>query len=337
MDPQTPLRVTVSLGPPIPLHSSGEGGRPALATTSVANENPRLTHPSDAADGFSVVSLESTSFAWPTALSLALASRLVYSPKERVLRTAIEHWKLAHCQFIDVDDTQCFVAASAKAVVVSFRGTESTGDWLANLNLVSTTRSYGSVHRGFLGAFQVVEWALRGALARHANLPLLITGHSLGGAIATIAAAEWHGQYGVSAVYTFGQPAVGRSEFCKWFEHKYAGRFTRFVNDDDIVPMVPPGYQHAGHLIHFRESGRPRGATESIVAGEVAPLEAADSRMLSEAEFDSLRVQLLSRRSVVASGGAAPGEAASLEGLFPSIKDHAIDEYIRKILANVHN
>ncbi len=66
--------------------------------------------------------------------------------------------------------------------------------------------------------------------------PLFITGHSLGGALATIAAKKISHEGGIAACYTFGSPRVGNDE---WIAHIKAPIY-RLVNAADCVPMLPP-------------------------------------------------------------------------------------------------
>jgi hypothetical protein len=243
------------------------------------------------------------------------------------------------CTFIEADDTQCFVSASEAAVVVAFRGTEQVvADWLADLNILSTDRPYGTVHRGFRGAFDVVDSQLRAELAKFSGRPVLLSGHSLGGALATIAAAEWRGDFDVRWVYTYGQPALGRSNFVGFMNRHYASKFIRIVNNDDIVARVPPTYTHVGRLKRFDARGNVTGGTESLFA-EVAPNLAATTvapapPMMSEAEFDQLRARLLAERAMRRSGvPARTTEAPGAESIFTIISDHSLEGYIAKIAA----
>lgn len=90
------------------------------------------------------------------------------------------------------------------------------------------------------------------------DLPLRITGHSLGGAVAVIL-AEYYAKegYTVERLVTFGQPRVATKET----EVDAAGLLsvtTRVVNDLDVVPMIPPytdirPYQHFSAEVILRE------------------------------------------------------------------------------------
>jgi V8-like Glu-specific endopeptidase len=322
-----PIEVSVTVGQPAARAASTAAVevQPAPMEGMFTREPPvatsALPHP------FSAASLAEAHFNWRTALSLALASRLAYESAAAIRATTHGLWQLQECQFIEADDTQCFVAATPQAILVSFRGTESVGDWLANLNVASRTRPYGVVHRGFLGAFQAVEGQLLAVLEASPNRSLLLTGHSLGGALATIAAAEWHQRFNVRWIMTYGQPAVGRSNF-EQFMQRYDASFFRFVNDDDVVPRVPPNYRHVGRLIRFDAAGNVPAGTESPARRDI-------ERMLTDAEFDKMRAALLQRRAQRRAVGVESLEAPVAEGLLPSLSDHRLDAYIVKIAAQV--
>lgn len=92
--------------------------------------------------------------------------------------------------FVAVDDVN-------KAIVLSFRGTVSLSNWIANVNLDFNDFDACDdcqVHAGFLSSWQdskgqIVD-ALTQARARNPSYSIIFTGHSLGGAISTLAAAE---------------------------------------------------------------------------------------------------------------------------------------------------
>ena len=158
---------------------------------------------------------------------------------------------------IDVQDTQGFmckrnVNGEPPYLVLAFRGTEKkVADWLTNVRCSTTINGKSKVHSGFYGAFtenvdaegRTVEDSVRCMLESQDSkdeegnpLPLFITGHSLGGALALLAtkliAPDVNG-----ACYTFGAPRIGNYEFFRFIKTPVY----RVVNSSDIVPRVPPG------------------------------------------------------------------------------------------------
>lgn len=115
----------------------------------------------------------------------------------------------------------------------------------------------------------------------------MLTGHSLGGAIATIAAAEWQGERDVAAVYTFGQPRVGRADFADFIRRHYGENIFRFVNNRDVVTRVPPWNEHVGALRRFNADGDLHEAIESLSASNAAN----EPPPLSEPEFERLQAE----------------------------------------------
>ena len=158
---------------------------------------------------------------------------------------------------IAIRETQGFVckrtiAGEPPYLVLAFRGTEKKiSDWLTDLRCVPTVEGKTKVHTGFLDAFtknvdadgKSVEEAVRDILARpeakdeQGNpLPLFVTGHSLGGALALLATRLIASDV-TGACYTFGAPRIGNYEFFRFIKTPVY----RVVNSSDVVPRVPPG------------------------------------------------------------------------------------------------
>ena len=163
-------------------------------------------------------------------------------------------------------DTHGFVAVRRSGdemdmAVVSFRGTENVQDWMTNLQYSLTPAEVpqpagseltGKVHQGFLNAFRSVRGQVDRYLPWAEGLPVFITGHSLGGALATLGAAHLSG-WGLAACYTFGAPRVGN----KGFSSGLRTPFYRVVNPGDPVPHIPTplqGYRHAGDWRRLRRT-----------------------------------------------------------------------------------
>jgi triacylglycerol lipase len=144
-------------------------------------------------------------------------------------------------------------------VVLAIRGTEDAAEWLLDLLALpvpfTPIPDAGSVALGFLSiydSFQLVDTAgavvsLSDAITHlAASAPiqnLTVTGHSLGAALATLAAAELAlkdvaGVQKVLTVYTFASPRVGLLDFAASFDQAVPTSF-RVWNTLDIVPQVP--------------------------------------------------------------------------------------------------
>ncbi|WP_417547654.1 lipase family protein [Marinobacter segnicrescens] len=128
--------------------------------------------------------------------------------------------------------------------VLAFRGTKSGHDWLTNGNVGYSTSSGGTqVHAGFNEAFESMKPALDKLLSpyirRTAPAGIHCVGHSLGGALASLA-AEWikHNYKQSVKLYTFGAPRVGLNSFALGSTHGAAALF-RCTHGADPVPNVP--------------------------------------------------------------------------------------------------
>ena len=146
---------------------------------------------------------------------------------------------------------------------LAFRGTDEIGDWLDNLNIFPEKALFGDFHRGFWNSVDDVWEPLFNRymeLRRDKKRPLFLTGHSLGGAMATIAAARLiHRDLPFTSVYTFGQPRAMSLETSRIFNVEAKSRFFRFQNNNDMVTRVPGrlmGYSHVGSLLYISEEKR---------------------------------------------------------------------------------
>ncbi|GLO63459.1 hypothetical protein MACH09_39670 [Vibrio sp. MACH09] len=144
--------------------------------------------------------------------------------------------------------TQAILIETPISYVLAFRGTEATSlnDIKADAKATITKcKTPGRVHEGFHDAFGSVENELRTALLELTEKkPLFITGHSLGGALATIAAKRLTFEHGIAACYTFGAPRVGDKEWISTIKTP----IYRVVNAADSVTMLPPNAVAIGAL-----------------------------------------------------------------------------------------
>jgi endonuclease G len=280
-------------------------------------------------------SLETDEFSWRKALALAMASLLTYQKNSTgVIHVATKTWGFDRCEPFNVANTQGFAAWDSKTVLVSFRGTESVGEWLSNLTLSSEDRSYGKLHSGFLNAFQVAQPILGSILeeADPKNKGVWLTGHGLGGALAMVAAAELLDSLAAAGIYTYGQPKTGNRDVQEFFRQRLGGKFHRFVNDEDVVPQVPPGYVHVGRLIWFDGKGDLQDSeipAEGIEVDVVSSEAGLQPHEMSEPEFSEFQRELNESNAVI--DGESEVFERSVEGIFPSVADHNLGQYINHI------
>ncbi len=208
----------------------------------------------------------STQFSLKNAYALALASKLAYQSEAHIRTKLLEQG--FNTEFINEasTDTQLFIAHSGRAIVIAFRGTEKFKDWLTNAGIDFKDTSHGLVHKGFDRALESVWKQITTTLGdiQQYGQPLWITGHSLGGALAVLAAArlaldiDTSIYKSINGLYTFGQPRVGNRVFVKALDEEIKPRYFRFVNDNDIVPRVPDRlnqYQEGGSIRFFDAQG----------------------------------------------------------------------------------
>jgi len=165
--------------------------------------------------------------------------------------------------------TECFAAWNKKYAVIAFRGTElrstsAAAEILTDLNAFPVDFSGGGrVHKGFLNALDEVwggedglEALLTELLAERPGRPLWLTGHSLGGALATLAFARIKKAAGL---YIYGSPRTGNSEFAAFFEGKPV---FRVENAGDPIIRIPlesgnekESFTHIGTPVYISEEG----------------------------------------------------------------------------------
>ncbi len=143
------------------------------------------------------------------------------------------------------------------AVLVCLRGTQTPREWLANFTAVpnpySLVPDYGWVHLGFERMYRKVRASIRMGLAAVGDVRVTALGHSLGGAMATLAAVDIRFNMGKTQVdlCTVGGPRAGKVGFRRNFDRDVPLAY-RVTNQFDVVPHVPSvvtGWNHVGEEI----------------------------------------------------------------------------------------
>jgi triacylglycerol lipase len=234
---------------------------------------------------------------------LASAAAAAYSPESDVKVLVKTNWLFPHFDFFDQKGAQAFVAADDKVILIAFRGTEVTDvrDILVDVRFELRRFDFSGqsgaaddertcrVHEGFLDSFhslkdKLVAW-IDARLAATPGAQIYLTGHSLGGALATVTfahlsrlkddrdasakSADGAAPNGTQPVtgkpripaptlYTFGCPQVGNGRFARHLDQRYPERIFRVENHVDIVPELPEinGYEHVGRRMYFNAEGK---------------------------------------------------------------------------------
>ena len=163
-------------------------------------------------------------------------------------------------EFTPGNESFVFYLTNGTITVLSFRGTEVTekSDVLADLKSGKNIEACGGkVHVGFKGEINKLWPSISAALAANPG-NVYVTGHSLGAAMATIAASRIQDR--VTALVTFGSPRVGNAEFVK----SLAVEHYRVQNNCDDVTKVPfklMGFAHHGTHKYMNFHGEFRDLT----------------------------------------------------------------------------
>jgi triacylglycerol lipase len=199
----------------------------------------------------------------------AKVAALVYEESEVAEAMVQQIWNFPGFEFIEGRsgkkiDTQGFVMANSEAIVVVFRGTEEdkSGDWHTNLDVDLVAQLGGRVHEGFWDALSAIWEQLNTTLdfLQTNQQKIWLCGHSLGGALATLATARWlDAEREIAGLYTYGQPRVGDEVFAQTMDYIFKEKYFRVVNHGDIITRVPPEsleFRHAGTFVFLTDEGQ---------------------------------------------------------------------------------
>jgi pimeloyl-ACP methyl ester carboxylesterase len=161
-------------------------------------------------------------------------------------------------------------------IVVAFRGSDNLQNWLGNMLVVQTPYDSLSscgpeckVHTGFLADYLTLRKSTRSAVLELLNAyptySIVATGHSLGGAMATLAAADlqellYRGGFNATpqplTLYTFASPRVGNAAFAQWVTDLLSdGASYRITHARDPVVRLPFrswDYAHLPHEVFYK-------------------------------------------------------------------------------------
>lgn len=209
---------------------------------------------------------DSASYSKTNAWWLAELCRLVYRQGKDeangaagpTRKEALGAVKLDEVDFFNEGDTEAALikpidSSADQFAALILRGTNDPRDWLTNFNAIPKVWDRGGlVHKGFARALNLVWDRVTASLEKNvpSDCPLFIAGHSLGAALATLAASLLQPR----ALYTFGSPRVGDNDFGATLSEV---KNFRVVNNRDVVTTVPPPlpFYHVGELRYITHEG----------------------------------------------------------------------------------
>jgi len=267
------------------------------AIAEVENASEKVEMPEKPGeDCFDLFKADAVGHAWENAYLLALVCHYNYHDKldvtpfedfpqfERKYRELFSSWGIDTFEFIQTSgrafDTELIVMSKREGdfVIVAFRGSERIGGPVsavkdniltdADCRLMDVSEFLGDgvkVHAGFWNAFHPASEQVAKAIEKQGGFSpgkkLWITGNSLGAALANLCAI-WLRTEGhpVHAVCTYGAPMCGNEDFRRRYEDDFGIKCRRWVNDNDIVPMLPPKsvfpeYRHVGIVNNIKSDG----------------------------------------------------------------------------------
>lgn len=271
----------------------------------------------------------------PAAVDLVRCAATAYQTREQ-MTSSIPQLGFPTHEVVENGPAKGVVMIAGQEAVIAFEGTnglDDLDDWVANLDTSRGTIPEGVVHGGFLGHYNRVADQVRKVLDMNTVSHVWITGHSLGGAMAVLCAADLQrrGTVKIRGVMTFGQPLLLTPACARVVNETFTGRHLRIVNEADVVPCLAPGFRGGGSLVWVKK-GKPEycpPAMRAFAADEGTVMqddgEAEGPTPLTEEEFESLKQKMKARVTP-----AGPDEPIVAQAM-PSITDHNMQRYVDAI------
>jgi predicted lipase len=185
----------------------------------------------------------------------------------KVLRLSRDETSTDVTGYVAVDHTN-------KLIIVSFRGSTTIDAWITNFDFGTTNTDICSgctAHRGFwnswVDARDRVTPAVKQASSTFPNYKVTVVGHSLGAAIASLAAAQLR-NYGLTvALYNFGSPRIGGTKISTYISNQPGGNFRMTHNNDPVpkLPLLTMGYVHISPEYYISKPNK-----QDVKAGDIS-------------------------------------------------------------------
>jgi hypothetical protein len=312
---------------------------------SILTQMPTALYVDDALDRFRATN----AFDLGTAQALIWLSQLAYETDLDKIKTICGNLKIdlvgdpIQCNVktaLPIASTYVMVFDLQGTSIIAFAGTDPAQlvNWVTDFDIRPTD---GGAAEGFSIATQVVEQKILARVPTEA--PIMVTGHSLGGALAVVL-AQWlvTMRRNVTAVYTFGMPRPGRHPFTDPYNQSDLAKHTyRLVHGNDIVPTVAPsqplGFCHVGNYLWAPSSGKFSASAELVVTDKPDFVNGIAKELSGFIDDPAAQLSVygaqLQRAASALSGAPDPQTRTDpvgigIELLPPRLRDHMTDRYI---------
>ena len=161
-----------------------------------------------------------------------------------------------HGRLQGTHDGQAILNDDGQQLTIAFRGTESVTDWIRNVMRYRTACPYlpgTKVHAGFLSQYAGLQTQVMEHMHTSRATRIIVTGHSLGGALATLCAAELATRFTTMSIacYVYGSPRVGDRRFVQAIENLSNLTILRIHVPRDLVTNLPYfGFVHTPNVTY---------------------------------------------------------------------------------------
>lgn len=144
------------------------------------------------------------------------------------------------CATLGVNETDLFI---------SFRGTMTLNDWVINFDkklvpfdIVNYKNSM--IHNGYINTYLTYKNELQKIILENKDKNICVSGHSAGGALATLACLDYQNIIDNLSLVTFGMPKIGNLDLCNYIRKTNIER-EHYVVEGDIIPFFPLNFEYS--------------------------------------------------------------------------------------------